>query len=124
MMSTPFTSTLRSRRLFLGSMASAGVALMAPVAHVARAQGAALRVVASFSLLADMVRQVGGPAVEVHALVGPGADAHAFAPRPVDAQRVAQAELVVVNGWVSKAGWTAWCAPPATRARCWWPPKA
>jgi zinc/manganese transport system substrate-binding protein len=104
MNSTPFASTLRSRRLFLGSLVSAGTALLAPAAQVAHAQGTALRVVASFSLLADLVREVGGPAVEVHALVGPGADAHAFAPRPVDAQRVAQAELVVVNG-LGFEGW-------------------
>jgi zinc/manganese transport system substrate-binding protein len=63
-----------------------------------------VRVVASFSLLADMVREVGGSAVSVHELVGPGADAHVFTPRPADAQRVAKAELVVVNG-LGFEGW-------------------
>lgn len=70
-----------------------------------RAQAdAPLRVVASFSLLADMVREVAGPAADVHTLVGPNADAHVFTPRPADAERVAQAELVVVNG-LGFEGW-------------------
>ncbi|MEO7853692.1 MAG: zinc ABC transporter substrate-binding protein, partial [Rubrivivax sp.] len=58
-----------------------------------------LRVVASFSVLADMVREVGGDAVEITALVGPDADAHVFEPSPADVQRVARADLVVVNGF-------------------------
>ena len=57
-----------------------------------------LRVVASFSVLADMVREVGGDAVAVSGLVGPDADAHVFEPSPRDAQRLANADLVVVNG--------------------------
>ena len=65
---------------------------------------APLQVVASFSLLADMVATVGGDAVVVHALVGPDADAHAFTPAPADAQRLAQAGLVVVNG-LGFEGW-------------------
>jgi zinc/manganese transport system substrate-binding protein len=57
-----------------------------------------LRVVASFSILADMTRQVGGDAVVVWSLVGPNADAHAYAPSPADVKRVAAANLVIVNG--------------------------
>ena len=70
------------------------------------AQGAPprLRVVASFSVLADMLREVGGNAVEVTALVGPDADAHVFEPSPADVQRVARADLVVVNG-LGFEGW-------------------
>lgn len=63
-----------------------------------------LRVVASFSILADMAREVGGPDVEVQALVGPNADAHVFQPTPADARRVAGADLVVVNG-LGFEGW-------------------
>ena len=63
-----------------------------------------LSVVASFSLLADMVATVGGDAVVVHALVGADADAHAFTPAPADAQRLAQAGLIVVNG-LGFEGW-------------------
>ena len=62
------------------------------------------RVVATFSILADLVRAVGGDRVEAVALVGPGADAHSFAPKPADAQALARASLVVVNG----LGFDAW----------------
>ena len=66
-----------------------------------------VRVVASFSILADMVREVGGDSVEVTALVGPSADAHVFEPSPADARRVASAQLLIVNGlgfegWLSR----------------------
>ena len=70
----------------------------------ANAANEPLKVVASFSLLADMVAQVGGDAVTVHALVGADADAHAFTPAPADAQRLAQAGLIVVNG-LGFEGW-------------------
>lgn len=66
--------------------------------------GHPLRVVASFSILADMAREVGGDAVEVTALVGPDADAHVFEPRPADVRRLAGAGLVVVNG-LGFEGW-------------------
>ena len=70
----------------------------------ANAANEPLKVVASFSLLADMVAQVGGDAVTVHALVGADADAHAFTPAPADAHRLAQAGLIVVNG-LGFEGW-------------------
>ncbi len=57
-----------------------------------------LKVVATFSVLADIAREVGGPAVEVSALVGPNADAHVFEPTPSDVRRVAGADLVITNG--------------------------
>lgn len=58
-----------------------------------------LPVVTSFSILADMVKQVGGPHVAVTSLVGPNSDAHVFDPTPADARRLAAAKLVVVNGF-------------------------
>jgi len=63
-----------------------------------------LPVVASFSILADMVREVGGSHVEVSALLGPNADSHVFDPTPADAKRIAAARLVVVNG-LGFEGW-------------------
>ena len=63
-----------------------------------------LRVVASFSILADLARVVGGDAVSVNSLVPANADAHIFSPRPAHAQMVAQADLVVVNG-LGYEGW-------------------
>jgi len=75
--------------------------LMAPITLAQQK----LPVVASFSILADMVREVGGDLVEVTSLVGPNADAHGFEPTPSDAKRLAQAKLVVVNG-LNFEGWT------------------
>ena len=69
-----------------------------------RAGAEPLPVVASFSILADLVQVVGGERVSVTALVGPDADAHAFDPTPQDAKRLARARLVVVNG-LGFEGW-------------------
>lgn len=63
-----------------------------------------LKVVATFSILGDMVTQVGGGAVEVVTLVPPGGDAHSYQPAPKDAQAIAAAGLVVVNG-LRMEGW-------------------
>lgn len=63
-----------------------------------------ISVVASFSILADMVREVGGPYVEVTSLVGPNTDSHVFDPTPADAKRIASAQLVFVNG-LGYEGW-------------------
>ena len=88
----------QSRRISL-------VSLLALTALPVRAQPQRpLRVVASFSILADMVRNVGGDAIELSMLVGPDADAHVFEPTPADAKRLADAELVVVNG-LGFEGW-------------------
>ena len=63
-----------------------------------------LPVVTSFSILADLVKVVGGSHVEVTSLVGPNADAHVFDPTPADAKRLANAKLVVING-LGFEGW-------------------
>ncbi|GAB6845782.1 zinc/manganese transport system substrate-binding protein [Methylorubrum rhodinum] len=63
-----------------------------------------LKAVATFSILADLVAQVGGDRVTVTSLVGPDADAHGYSPAPGDARRVAEADLVVVNG-LGFEGW-------------------
>lgn len=68
---------------------------------------APLKVVASFSILADFVRAVGGERVSVNALVAPGVDAHAYQPRPSDAQMLRDADVVIANGlgfdsWVER----------------------
>lgn len=57
-----------------------------------------LKVVASLPLLADFVRQVGGDQVAVFALLPAGADPHTFQPTPRDVQRLAEADLLIVNG--------------------------
>ena len=57
-----------------------------------------LQVVASFSILGDMVRQVTGDLAEVATIVGPDADAHLYQPNTADAKAVAGADIVFVNG--------------------------
>ncbi|OQW51218.1 metal ABC transporter substrate-binding protein [Candidatus Raskinella chloraquaticus] len=55
-------------------------------------------VIASFSILADLIANVAGPAVPVASLVGPNSDAHAYQPKPGDSRLLAAARLIVVNG--------------------------
>jgi zinc/manganese transport system substrate-binding protein len=57
-----------------------------------------LPVVASFSILGDLAKVVGGERVRVTTLVGPDEDAHAFEPRPADAKAIAQTRLLLING--------------------------
>jgi zinc/manganese transport system substrate-binding protein len=66
-----------------------------------------LKVVATFSILADFARNVGGDRIEVQALVGPDGDAHVYQPSPGDAKTLAAAQVVIVNGlgfegWISR----------------------
>jgi zinc/manganese transport system substrate-binding protein len=63
-----------------------------------------LKVVATFSILADLVREVGGEAVEVTTLVGPDSDAHTYQPKPTDARALAAAQVLVSNG-LGFEGW-------------------
>lgn len=57
-----------------------------------------LQVVSSFSILADLVQQVGGEHVNSVAIVGPESDAHSFEPRPSDAKTLQNADLLLING--------------------------
>lgn len=63
-----------------------------------------LNVVASFSILADFVRNVGGDRIDLTTLVGPDGDVHVYTPAPSDAKRIADAKLVIVNG-LGLEGW-------------------
>jgi zinc/manganese transport system substrate-binding protein len=65
---------------------------------------ARINVVASFSILADFVKNVGGDRVNVTSLVGPNGDVHVYAPSPQDAKTIADARLVVING-LGLEGW-------------------
>ena len=86
------------RRLLLSLLG-----LMLAAAVPARAQDR-LNVVASFSILADFVRNVGGDRVDVTTLVGPDGDVHVYTPAPADASKVAAAKLLVING-LGLEGW-------------------
>jgi zinc/manganese transport system substrate-binding protein len=64
----------------------------------ASAYAAKLKVVASFSILGDMVHEVAGDNADIVTLVGPNGDAHMYEPSPADAKTLASADLVIVNG--------------------------
>jgi zinc/manganese transport system substrate-binding protein len=55
-------------------------------------------VVASFSIIGDFARIVGGNRIDLRTLVGPDSDAHVYEPRPADAIALARADVVLVNG--------------------------
>jgi zinc/manganese transport system substrate-binding protein len=63
-----------------------------------------LDVVASFSILGDFARNVGGERVRVTALVGQDGDVHVYTPAPADAKKIADAKLVIING-LGLEGW-------------------
>lgn len=63
-----------------------------------------ISVVATTSIIADLVRNVGAERVEVRSLVAPGADAHVYSPTPADAKTIADARIVVANG-LGLEGW-------------------
>ncbi|HTO84061.1 MAG TPA: zinc ABC transporter substrate-binding protein [Methylomirabilota bacterium] len=89
------------RRSFLAAALIAPL-LFTPVgAHGADGK---LKVVASFSVLADIVKTVGGDHIQLTTLVGPDGDAHVFEPTPADAKAVAEADILFVNG-LGLEGW-------------------
>lgn len=63
-----------------------------------------VQTVASFSVLADIVQNIGGEHVVVKSLVGPNGDPHSFEPTPKDSQSLAHADLVFVSG-LGMEGW-------------------
>lgn len=91
------------RRLLLSAAALA----VAPRLASAQSAGDRLPVVASFSILGDLVAAVGGERIALTTLVGPDGDAHVYQARPADGRALAAARLVLVNGlgfegWMSR----------------------
>ncbi|MDU7557185.1 MULTISPECIES: metal ABC transporter substrate-binding protein [unclassified Pseudomonas] len=68
------------------------------------AQAKPIEAVASFTVIADMVQNVGGDHVHVTSLIGPNGDPHAYEPTPNDAQALKRADLVFVSG-LHLEGW-------------------
>ena len=91
------------RHLLAAAISLAVLAAAGPAAAQERAP-AKLKVLATFSILGDLVRNVGGDRAEVATLVGPNSDAHVYAPAPADAKKVADAALVITNG-LGFEGW-------------------
>lgn len=87
------------------AMTAALVAAVAVSAGTGAASAQAkIKAVASFSILGDMVSNVGGSLVEVTTIVGPNADTHVYEPTPNDAKALSAATLFFVNG-LGFEGW-------------------
>ena len=78
--------------------------LLLSLATASSANDSSLRIVTSFSILEDLVKQLGGEWVTVVNLVGRNADAHMYQPKPSDGIAIASADLVVFNG-LEFEGW-------------------
>jgi zinc/manganese transport system substrate-binding protein len=94
-----------TRKFWLAHLACWAFAVAIAPAHAQdQPRRGPLKVVASFSILGDFVKNVGGDRVDVTTLVGPDGDVHVYSPTPADAARVAEANLLVVNGF-GLEGW-------------------
>ena len=82
-----------SKQIFISG--AIGVALVGTLGH---ANAAPLNVVASFSIIEDLVRNVGADRVTVNSIVPANGDAHTYEPRPADVIALKRADLVLVNG--------------------------
>ena len=82
--------------LFLRLLAAVLLAL--PLAAPAHAQEDRLRVVTTFTVLADMARNVAGDAADVVSVTKPGAEIHGYEPTPGDLVAASDADLVLWNG--------------------------
>ena len=89
------------RALLTSAAAILALALAAPV--TAQSDGP-IPVVATFSILGDMVKRIGGEHVDVTTLVGADGDTHVYQPTPADARAVSEAKVLVVNG-LQFEGW-------------------
>jgi zinc/manganese transport system substrate-binding protein len=81
-------------KMSLTTISLAAVLALAPAASIA----APLQVVASFSIIGDLARNVGGDHIDLTTLIGPNGDAHVFEPTPADAIAMSKADVILVNG--------------------------
>ena len=96
---TAETATTRFTRRSAIALSLAAFATLPAFAETGK-----ISVVASFSIIGDLVRQVGGARVAVATIVGPDGDAHVYQPSPADAREIARAKLIFVNG-LGFEGW-------------------
>src|SRR4051794_36928445 len=94
--------TRANRRRFCGAALGTLIAALTAI-NPLHAQ-AKINVVASFSILGDFARNVGGDRVNLTTLVGANSDVHVYTPAPADAKKIADAKLVVING-LGLEGW-------------------
>ncbi|MFN8594498.1 MAG: zinc ABC transporter substrate-binding protein [Thermomicrobiales bacterium] len=75
-----------------------GLCLTPPAAAAQTPDHSSLQVVASFSVLGDLAKRVGGDLVNVTTLIGPGVDAHTYDPAPADLVTLEDADVIIENG--------------------------
>jgi len=85
---------MRQRVLFFVLLLS----LLMAVAPMTGAQEDRLQVVATYSILGDLVRNIAGDNIELTVLVGPDGDSHVYEPTPQDAIALAEADILFENG--------------------------
>jgi zinc/manganese transport system substrate-binding protein len=81
------------------ALALAGVLAGGPAAAQDKGAEKKIKVVATFSILDDLVKNVGRDRVEITTLVGRNSDAHVYSPSPSDAKLLADANVVFTNGF-------------------------
>ena len=86
----------------------AGFALMLAASSFVHAKDP-IPVVSTFSILGDLVKQVGGNHIALTTLVGHDGDAHVYKPTPADARAVSAAKVLFVNGRTAQKHWKAAC---------------
>src|ERR1044072_4894963 len=90
------------------------LAAAAPLAALPALAQARPKVVATFSILGDLVNEVGSDRIELAVLVGADTDAHTYQPKPTDARALASAQALVSNG----LGYEGWIDPLPKPAPC------
>ena len=78
---------------------AAGQRLVLPELEAVQLGGEPLRVVATTSIIGDVVGRVGGDAIELTTLIGPGQDPHSYEPATQELAAVNEADVIFVNGW-------------------------
>ncbi|MDW8325137.1 MAG: metal ABC transporter substrate-binding protein [Anaerolineales bacterium] len=86
------------RRQFLSLTLCIALALTACAPAATPSAGGKLKVVATYSILGDMVQNVGGDKIDLRVLVGPDSDPHNYEPTPTDSVALAEANVVFENG--------------------------
>ncbi len=84
---------------------AAGILALPQLAPVDLGAGK-LRVIATTSIIGDVVAQVGGSAIDLTTLMGPGQDPHSYEPGARELTAVADAHLIFINGWDLEEGLT------------------
>lgn len=96
---SPSPAKSRSGGMSSRKLGSASIlALALSIFPGATARCEQVKVVASFSIIGDLARTVGGERVAVSTIVGPNGDAHTYEPRPRDARALATADVILMNG--------------------------